>query len=1235
MHASTSLNNNSAINPHNVPDKSENAFSRIYDTSYQYNNRDINTLGEELIDNLSGSTTKFCATYITTIPTTDGKSSSTIDIKTMSTALKQLLVNNTSVVGIYHKNNNHWISYVVTVDISTPNHQRFYVHIKDSLATTSHDDQKFNDFITQALGLTYTIQSIGSDAEQKAKFEPNGIHSSCGIFALRNMEVMARLSLNQLNNINDDSFFRLGENANEYSNNLKKERMLLGDIFIRTHINSLDNSISTNIQAYISDYFHTIPAHISLWFDENNTWLSPSPIDLIRSLQVSSVNAETKSTEDNTNDPVDALDFSTACNIIEIGDQLFSAVELLDLPKLQEIIDTQTRLKNEDLLNSRKNGINILGLVLLQLKGTHIEKNRDLINNAVQAIVNCQLFHINEYVVKGKYQNVTHKTQQDPAYEIAGMNALHASIRWNLKWLYDILMDRNKTLKTITAIKNTAQWHDLFVNIHYPLTHPQYHMFSPTKLIEKLHTPTIPRTKWMHAISSSSHDNSTYPDDWSDSSGDSDDENSRAFTYKKWITDLHANSATTSNTNPHTPVKQKNSDSSFSSTVRTPQGQEINHIGVLNSPPSSEKKHAQAQREAAELASQMDIAHYHGMPIMRGLFSSAQQFDTAKEIIQSINVETSSTKKNNNFLLSRTLATSSHIENIRMFLKMPEAQNKVKEINESISIILTSMQGQVPPDDFQRLLSIFVRSSTINNDKKNKNHLNFWLLITSFCKKNATLKPHLDKIIQYRFPFLSTSKTPDHAVKYGSGQHLENDRGETGIEPGYNSDGRPKHRLAGFVYVMCSDYISHSTGYSTHHHDLSHHHVNGNMRSINNSKTKASLDRTYFPQFEVTYLNPIHSNQIIAAIPILYPNFKKPFNAYYKEKLGYTLSNYQCQKSKAVYYKARQIINNLLSLLLKFSGSRQELILLINTWSRPYNVAIKTIKVFLNKIYGIQKSSNILNTPQDSFEDKIIQKLKNNAVSSPPNDDEIKLIRLIDIAIQQASSTMTALDVLELIINVIKCCQTLKKFIDNLQHLDAIKKLYDRGSQDNEETIISMTLSIISYIKKSDKETNLELTGMIDSAIQTAYHCAFKASGQHHRLLVYTSAFNHLHVVTPDNISMANHTVRSSDVLSPLHKTLVAGVNAHMSDKTPEDKKPIFKHNLFHNNLNNNTSPTHLPDRQSNPIVPPSSSDISDSHFDRLTSQTAGVDDITEGLASTRVYDNNHEERTLTPTSSR
>lgn len=160
----------------------------------------------------------------------------------------------------------------------------------------------------------------------------------------------------------------------------------------------------------------------------------------------------------------------------------------------------------------------------------------------------------------------------------------------------------------------------------------------------------------------------------------------------------------------------------------------------------------------------------------------------------------------------------------------------------------------------------------VDNYNQNLQEAWDWLQKTATENENKELENYTSG-----YPFVSTSKTPDHAVKFGFGSVCCDNKLEP--EYGYYEQNKalPKKRLAGFLYVIKKSAYELLEGLKA-----------GEAFDVfslrgygSDSSSMSYCDVNYKKQLEITFVGAITKGDILAIIPLTYPNFSKNFNEYY------------------------------------------------------------------------------------------------------------------------------------------------------------------------------------------------------------------------------------------------------------------------------------------------------------------------------------------------------------------
>lgn len=215
----------------------QNAFNNNDNLEYQYQYNDIRYIGNRLIGEYNKEQILLGRQPIILVdPLRQGKDLGGIEVKAADhlSKSKNDLNKNHKVVGVFNTDGNHWIAYVLL-----KHNDQIICYYKDSLGKICKDfEQAFKDaFYKDKIFVDGLIRPLGNKAEQNLDFEPltydTHQHVSCGIFALKNMLVLANIDPLQPNNI---LFFTPGDNQEEYNNSIIATRKELAKKYLVSRI---------------------------------------------------------------------------------------------------------------------------------------------------------------------------------------------------------------------------------------------------------------------------------------------------------------------------------------------------------------------------------------------------------------------------------------------------------------------------------------------------------------------------------------------------------------------------------------------------------------------------------------------------------------------------------------------------------------------------------------------------------------------------------------------------------------------------------------------------------------------------------------------------------------------------------------------------------------------------------------------------------------------------------------
>ncbi|WP_341793712.1 MULTISPECIES: tetratricopeptide repeat protein [unclassified Rickettsia] len=216
-----------------------NAFNRYDDLEYQYQYDDIIYIGNKLIEeyNLSSSTKPII--FISPLGQDRDSEGIKIEASNLLRKAQSNLENEQKAVGIFNTGGNHWIAYLLfKIEDSI---QCLY---KDSLGTKRNDFEQIfeEDFYKDKDYVDSSIRLINTEVEQILEFEPlidsTHQHVSCGIFALKNMLVLAGIN----SSIQFESvlqFFTPGNTEESYTHSIVVARKELAKKYFGAKIEEL------------------------------------------------------------------------------------------------------------------------------------------------------------------------------------------------------------------------------------------------------------------------------------------------------------------------------------------------------------------------------------------------------------------------------------------------------------------------------------------------------------------------------------------------------------------------------------------------------------------------------------------------------------------------------------------------------------------------------------------------------------------------------------------------------------------------------------------------------------------------------------------------------------------------------------------------------------------------------------------------------------------------------------
>jgi hypothetical protein len=133
-------------------------------------------------------------------------------------------------------------------------------------------------------------------------------------------------------------------------------------------------------------------------------------------------------------------------------------------------------------------------------------------------------------------------------------------------------------------------------------------------------------------------------------------------------------------------------------------------------------------------------------------------------------------------------------------------------------------------------------------------------------------------------PYISTGKTPEHAVRYALGLSFLPTKKSRRADPRYRqADGQAKYRLIGLLYV------------TFHTVDEYNEAAPGDVTRLN-KEARIGAHVNYLNETEVSFVGGIKGENVAITMPILYPSFKKDWEPYYQEMYDLNQPTYNYYK---------------------------------------------------------------------------------------------------------------------------------------------------------------------------------------------------------------------------------------------------------------------------------------------------------------------------------------------------
>lgn len=523
-----------------------------------------------------------------------------------------------------------------------------------------------------------------------------------------------------------------------------------------------------------------------------------------------------------------------------------SALKLL-IEKSALVLDPELITK---LLNQRnQDGTNMLGMILLNMNNdVHFHNPSSNVHLSVVYLINQLNFDINAYL-----NNKLGMDYKGAGYlqEIGGFNCLHVILRGKSTGLLTKLKERNDRIITERFD------HDALVNFYFPTMNPKFHMISPQMLLKNVTDINILTLFKACLAEQESRMND-------DDSGDSSDDTSSAHAYREVLREI---------------VKQSQQYQS----TRELQEENERVVTFIN---EQLKKNVDSKHsyELEQLLQKIVVPHFHGVPFMHGHYTNKQR----RQLFKRIFIESD---KGFGGLHSRTSTATAGLENLYFLVDSDDnVMLTLDKIDDDLKLYLSKCWDR-SPDVFFTAIKLYVYNFSDNPIQ------DFWERLARI------IPPHVD-IIKYRFPFISSSKAPDHPVKFALGVNVETQaRDEKSLAQGYDQNAKPNHRLTGFLYITFHTLAE----LLALDHDKK---IIDMPKFITYKVVKTGNVRTD-QQLETTFFAGIDKKNIKAVIPMVYPNLSKPFKAGYHDSIWNLVGESGDSRKVHHYGKAkRAFLNN-------------------------------------------------------------------------------------------------------------------------------------------------------------------------------------------------------------------------------------------------------------------------------------------------------------------------------------
>lgn len=233
---------------------SDNAFNKSTDMNYRYQGEDIKYIGQRLVQESTGDPQ---ALLQFAPPLVKGIDIAGLQVDPVRELRKFQDDLNTGykVVGVFNVGGNHWIAYLLFKDndgikcVYKDSLGKNYNDLEEVFYQAFYNSQNIGVDELQILKTKKFIKPIGGSTEQKIEFEPKEVYGvaeyiSCGIFALKNMLVLAGLDTEELVKETTSTiiFFNPGHNQEKYNESIRSARAKFAKAFLAAKISEAEQA---------------------------------------------------------------------------------------------------------------------------------------------------------------------------------------------------------------------------------------------------------------------------------------------------------------------------------------------------------------------------------------------------------------------------------------------------------------------------------------------------------------------------------------------------------------------------------------------------------------------------------------------------------------------------------------------------------------------------------------------------------------------------------------------------------------------------------------------------------------------------------------------------------------------------------------------------------------------------------------------------------------------------------